>query len=476
MNPDRTIPSGLGAAGRNPEQAEPAVAGAGPASSPAWPDAAHTPLLLIAHAEGERTDGMKQARRALGLKAPIVVPYERLLAGVSLPDAAAEAGLPAGSVPFIRLDAPGEHFPVERALIALGSPERDDGDSLLPLRGRPDPYRLSLRASLALEERPMRLMHPSQWFRGFCRLLARIRAEAAAAWPQALFWNDPAEIAVMFDKRAAHRRLREAGVGVPALLAEPESLGGYEAVREAMAKRRMFRVFLKLAFGSGASGVIAYQVNPRTGAEIAATTLAVETYIQRPGIFYNTGSVRTLTDSESIRKLIGYLCGHGIHAERWIPKASLHGRALDLRQLVAFGAAGHSVIRAGETPITNLHLRSRRLSPAESGLPQETLEAARGEALAAMRTFPRSASAGIDVLTDRVSGRAYVADVNPFGDLLRRTQFEGLDPYAWENKRWLEAGAKQTDHAGNTGSAEHVEHVQHVQHVDPAVSRRTLHT
>lgn len=414
-----------------------------------FPDARHTPLLLIAHADGERTEGLRRSTLSAGLPEPIIVSYEQLLSGIPLHAAAERSGLPTGITPFIRLDAPGEHFGVERALIALGSPQRDDGDALLPLRERRDPYRLSEQAALSLEEQPIRLMHPSQWFRGFCRLLDRIRKEAAEAWPQVRFWHDPADIATMFDKRACHRRLGAAGVKVPALLAEPETLTGYEAVREAMLNKRMHRVFLKLAFGSGASGIIAYQINPRTGAEIATTTMGAEVYVQRPGIFYSSKKVRSLTDSEQIRTLIGYLCGHGVHAERWIPKASLNGRPLDLRQLVAFGEAGHAVVRVGESPITNLHLRSRRVSPAESGLSHEALTAAKNEALAVMRAFPASSSAGIDVLTDRQTGQAYIADVNPFGDLLRRVLHEGLDPYAWEMKRWMEVGAVEDDMTGS---------------------------
>ncbi|MEJ8304585.1 STM4014 family protein [Saccharibacillus sacchari] len=412
---------------------------------PGLPDARITPLLLIAHADGERTDGLRRARLSLGLPEPIIVSYEQLLAGVPLHAAAEKAGLPTGTAPFIRLDAPGEHFGVERALIALGSPEHDDGDSLLPLRERRDPYRLSEKAALSLQEQPIRLMHPSQWFRGFCRLLDRIRGEALQAWPQARFWHDPADIATMFDKRACHRHLSAAGVKVPTLLAEPETLTGYEAVREAMLGKRIHRVFLKLAFGSGASGIIAYQINPKTGAEIATTTMGAEVYVQRPGIFYNSKKVRSLTDSESIRTLIGYLCGHGIHAERWIPKASLDGRPLDLRQLVAFGEAGHTVVRVGESPITNLHLRSQRVTPAASGLSDEVLTAAKNEALAVMRAFPASFSAGIDVLTERHTGQPYIADVNPFGDLLRRVLHDGLDPYAWEMQRWTESGGAEAD-------------------------------
>ncbi|MCQ4085846.1 STM4014 family protein [Saccharibacillus sp. JS10] len=403
-------------------------------------EAHRTPMLLIAHADNERTTGISQALRSLDLPAPVIVTYEQLLSGVSLQEAALQAGLPAGVTPLIRIDAPGEHFGVERSLIALGAPDHDQNDLLLPLRDRKDPYRLSARDAYALEEHPVRLLHPSQWFRGFCRLLQRIETEAYEAWRNVRFWNDPAEIAIMFDKRVCHTRLSQAGVNVPTLLAEPHLLTGYEALREQMRQKRMYRVFLKLAFGSGASGIIAYQINPRTGAEIAITTLNAEVYVQRPGVFYNSKKVRTLTDSENIRTLIGYLCGHGIHAERWIPKPSIEGRPLDLRQLVAFEATGHTVVRAGESPITNLHLRSQRLSPHESGLSEDILNAAKHEALAAMCAFPNSASAGIDVLTDRHSGRAYIADVNPFGDLIRRVQHENLDPYTWEIKRWLNHG------------------------------------
>lgn len=52
-----------------------------------------------------------------------------------------------------------------------------------------------------------------------------------------------------------------------------------------------------------------------------------------------------------------------------------------------------------------------------------------------MMTFPDSWSAGIDVLlTSGMNARAYVLDVNPFGDLLYRVKHQGMSPYEWEMK------------------------------------------
>ena len=55
-----------------------------------------------------------------------------------------------------------------------------------------------------------------------------------------------------------------------------QPIRNYMDLRSSMKSAEMHRVFVKLACGSGASGVVAYQVNPRTGDEIAVTTLGME--------------------------------------------------------------------------------------------------------------------------------------------------------------------------------------------------------
>lgn len=396
-------------------------------------------MLVIGNPGNRRTAGLQKARAALGLPPAVVVPYLDLLQGrVSLEAAAHAGGLgscAAPAAPLLRLDAPGEHFEVERELIALGAPDRTGSDRLLPFGGIRDPDPWSAGAALALKEQKGRLYHPSQWFRGFGRLLAKLDSEAAELWPEAEWINAPGDIAGMFDKRHTHRVLSAAGVPTPRALAAPESIPNGEALRETMLRERMHRVFVKLASGSGACGVVAYQINPATGAELAITTVGAEHYVSRPPIYYNSMKLRRYTKRNEIRPILDWLLRHGAHVEQWIAKASHGDRAFDIRQLVVAGEACHSVARVSSTPITNLHLRSERMSPEAAGLSDEVQAAVRECAVGALAAFKSSTVAGVDILVSRGSHRPYAVDVNPFGDLLYHVYHQDCDPYTWEMKR-----------------------------------------
>lgn len=323
---------------------------------------------------------------------------------------------------------------MEKALIALGAPDaaREGDDVLHPLPDHPGSYPLSAASALRLPELPGVLHHPGQWFRGYCRLLARLRREAETALPGAEWLNDPKDIALMTDKRRTQEVLAHAGVAVPRIIGGDAAPTDYESLRKAMASEGIYRVFVKLASGSAASGVIAYQVNPVTGAEIAMTTIGVESYVTRPPVYYNSGKLKRYTDSGEIAAILNWLYRHGAHAEQWIAKRRVGGLACDIRQLVAGGKAGHAVVRASKTPVTNLHLRSQRMNAAEAGLSPEVQEQVRSIAGRTAAVFPASFSMGIDVLVSEGAQRCYVADVNPFGDLLYGARHEGLTPYEWE--------------------------------------------
>ncbi|AFH62860.1 hypothetical protein B2K_19435 [Paenibacillus mucilaginosus K02] len=335
---------------------------------------------------------------------------------------------------MLRLDAPGEHFEVERELIALGAPDA----ASLPIDERWLWYNKSVvqpipvRMAHGLKEIKGKLYHPSQWFRGYCRLLSRLDREAIQLWETPRWMNAPEDIAAMFDKRRTHQILSAARLPAPRRLAAPEAIPDYDTLREAMANERMHRLFIKLASGSGACGVMAYQVNPATGAESAVTTIGVQSYQTRPPLFYNVKKLVNYKERHVIRQIINWLLGHGAHVEQWIPKASYRDRAFDIRQLVVAGKACHSIARASRTPITNLHLNSARFRLDEMGLPDDLQAAVRQSAEQTLSAFPRSTVAGIDVLLSSTSFRPYVLDVNPFGDLLYHSHYEGHDPYEWE--------------------------------------------
>ncbi|MEK3713091.1 STM4014 family protein [Paenibacillus sp. FSL R7-0333] len=400
------------------------------------------PLIVFCQPGDRRSAGIQQARSRLGMPPALLIPYAGLLEGQPLADLLEQAvqqqaaGLPE-PLGLLRLESPGGSFALERALIALGAPDApDQDDSLHPFGQQPDLRPLSFKAASALKDLPGVLHHPSQWFRGYCRLLARLRQEAGQVLPASRWTNDPAEIAAMTDKRRTQQILAESGVPVPRPL---RGSGGqvpvdYASLRELMLSERMHRVFIKLASGSAASGVIAYQLNPATGAESAVTTIGVESYITRPPVYYNSGKLQRYTDSARLAGIINWLYRHGAYAEQWIPKPGKDGHSFDIRQLVVAGEACHAVARVSTTPITNLHLRSRRMTPAEAGLSEAQQAEVRLTAEASLAAFPRCSIAGIDVLPGS-SGQMYTADVNPFGDLLYDVEYQGCGTYEWEMKQ-----------------------------------------
>lgn len=250
------------------------------------------PLVLLCSPGDKRSAGIQQARSRLGLPPALLISYHELLQGASLAEllerqaqggrvaellerqalggltaGQAEQQMPAAqAVPLLRLESPGGSFEAERALIALGAPDTgEQDDSLHPFGQQCDPYPLSVRAAGRLKDTPGVLHHPSQWFRGYCRLLARLQREAAALLPAARWQNHPGDIAGMTDKRRTQQLLAAAGVPVPRPLGGSQPPSGYESLRELMLAERMHRVFIKLACGSAASGVVAYQINPTTG-------------------------------------------------------------------------------------------------------------------------------------------------------------------------------------------------------------------
>ncbi|MOA08770.1 hypothetical protein D3C78_1285640 [compost metagenome] len=74
------------------------------------------------------------------------------------------------------------------------------------------------------------------------------------------------------------------------------------------------------------------------------------------------------------------------------------------------------------------------MSLSEAGLSESVQEQVRITAVQALAAFPRSGVAGIDVLVSGGSQQCFVADVNPFGDLLYDVKYRGCSTYEWEMK------------------------------------------
>ena len=373
-------------------------------------------FVVIGNPGGRRVELFQAALNELRLPAAQVVSYLDLLSGKeTLPRSVRD-----GTV--VRIESPGKDFEVERALIAAGADAADDDERF---------DRVSRRAAQDLSFERGRILYPRQWYLGYCstlRLIEKQLAECPPPRPLPQWMNSPAEIALMFDKTACHQALGSRGAPVAPSLG---AVGSFDELGYRMKERNWRRVFVKLAYGSSASGVVAYQTD---GRRHQATT-TVETARQNGELrLYNSRRIRIYRDRREIAELINALCRHRVHVEKWLPKAGFDNRTFDLRVVVIAGRACHTVARLSRSPMTNLHLLNERgdEDAVREKVGRAVWDAAMRNCELAMECFPGSLYAGIDLLFTPDYRRQVVLEVNAFGDLLPGVFWQGLETYAAE--------------------------------------------
>lgn len=338
------------------------------ASSPSVNESPSARWVVVGNRENRRVGLFLDAARAVGVATPRVVEWRAVLD---------DGGHDFAEGAVVRLDSPGENPAVDELLRGVKDPTRVEGSA--------------------------------RWYARFLDAVGSLRGGRRL--------DDPAELAVLFDKRLCHARLDAAGVPVPA---SPTSgaaapVHDWSDVRDRMRDHGLRRVFVKLAHGSSASGVFAIE---STSAGRWRATTSVE--VAADGL-HNSLVVRRYTSESEIAAIIDRLAPDRLHIEQWVPKASLAGRTADLRVLVVAGRATHAVVRTSRAPMTNLHLGGARGDLA-------AVRVAAGdrwnEALAicerAAACFPGTLCVGVDLLPSIGWRRFTVGEVNAFGDLLPR--------------------------------------------------------
>ncbi|MET9672209.1 STM4014 family protein [Streptomyces sp. NPDC006482] len=351
-------------------------------------------LVVVGDPAGRRVAFFQDALRTAGLPGARVVSWPDVLHG--------RARFAAGEI--VRIDSPGEDPEADRLLRGVDDPARVEGSG--------------------------------RWYARFTTAVGGLAETAGAAG--ATLVDDPAELAVLFDKRLSHGRLRAAGVPVPE---SPTSgptapaVAGWADIRALLDVPGLRRMFVKLAHGSSASGVLAVETN---GAGRIQATTSVERHPD--GRLFNSLRVRRYTTEHEIAAIVDALAPDGLHVERWLPKATQGGRAADLRVVVIDGRATHAVIRTSRSPMTNLHLGGARgdLTAARAAIAAAggRWEDALGVCERAAAAFPGTRCVGVDLLPATGWRRFAVGEVNAFGDLLPGltglpgSGAESLDTYA----------------------------------------------
>ncbi|WP_111652453.1 STM4014 family protein [Actinoplanes lutulentus] len=318
------------------------------------------PLAVVGNPANRRVTLFLDAVRRAGLPAPEVYPWRDVLVSGRVP----------GPDCLVRIDSPGEDAEVDQ-LLRSGSPALDG-----------------------------QILGTAAAFAGLRVALARVEAGGGT------LLNQPADILTMTSKPDCHALLSAAGIPVPDAL---PPVSGYAELRAS----GWNRVFVKPAYGSSASGVLALAASGRRVMAVTSVELS-------GGLLFNSLRVRRYDDESTIAAIVDGLAPDGLHVERWFPKASLGDRVLDLRVLVIAGEPRHIVVRTSRSPMTNLHLGNARGDV-------DAVRAAAGETAwaAAMETcarvgalFPRTLHVGVDLMF-RAGWRDHaVAEVNAFGDLL----------------------------------------------------------
>ena len=357
-------------------------------------------LLIIAPPESRRVRALQNSLLEVGLPPARIFSWLEILGGEPLEKHISEHTI-------IKLDSPSEDWETDKALLALGELQPDPDREY----ARVNPENLEYDLGAILSSR--------QWYLGFCAALENVNSQLEQMGKRAM--NHPTDIALMFDKRATHAKLEGAGILVPPAL---PPIQNFDQLFEHMTQFGWNRVFIKLAHGSGAAGVIALETHK--GQWQATSTVEMAS----GGRLYNTNRLWKYRNLEQIKALVNAICLQRVHVEKWLPKASFEHKIFDLRVVVIAGIAKHVLVRSSSGTVTNLHLGNERghWDGVREKLGETWLEI-KNTCEQCMGLFPNSLYAGVDALVQTDWKHHAILEMNAFGDYHRNVFVNGLDTY-----------------------------------------------
>ena len=337
---------------------------------------------IVGNPENRRVKDFQSASLRLGKETPLCLSWIELLN-----DSANVIRKLESECDLVRLESPGENERVQQMLIRRGGIDR----------------------AIEFGE----IAYQREQFLGWRKTLIQLESLNTR------FMIHPTEIQAMSDKWTSHQRFVAHGLARPNAKLAPSNTERFRDFRNEFRtdmRTPAGRVFLKPRYGSSASGVCAYRWSKNR--EMLIAPIEVQNTGDKVRLF-NSLKIRQYTDSSMIKSILGQLLPQEMVCERWIPKARVSDVRFDLRILVVRGTARHVVVRQSQHPMTNLHLGNKRgkLSDVLVRFGDATVTECRGLAEKATACFPDSLYAGVDIILD-TKGKAYVCEINAFGDLL----------------------------------------------------------
>jgi len=344
---------------------------------------------------GPRTDGFSEALKARGHPPPILLTYEQFIQNKNALNDLLE------SVDILRIDSPGGGYGIWKSF----------ADYLGVLTS-------------GHHSRHGQIYPQAPFVRGTYDC---VKSAFDLAFKQGVPCTvDPHAVQCFMDKTATHK-LFTPSILTPESLPEVQS---WEELRSAMQARSLTNVFMKLRYGSAASGVLAIET---FGSKLRVWTSVERVEEGAKTSLFNSLKIRKYLD-DNAKRLIDDVAIMGVHTEAWIPKLRVGGKPTDLRLVVVDGIPAHCVLRCSATPLTNLHLSNERLSAEEvrQRLAAKVWEEVLDIGLKAGQFFPAHLCIGVDIAIHKDTQKPYLLEVNAFGDYLNNVYHDGLTPYEFQ--------------------------------------------
>lgn len=247
------------------------------------------------------------------------------------------------------------------------------------------------------------------------------------------FLNEPEAILDVLDKKKSKELMVSKGIPVTRLL--KGTFENIQSLQCAMEEERLFGVFIKPRWGSGAAGILAYRFQPCSGRQVLYTSARL-----LKDEIINTRKLRRLEDKEEIGLLLSKVLGMETVVEQWYPKAKTGGRSFDLRVIMQFGKMEYIMGRTSKGPITNLQLNNGAVPAEHLGINGDTYLQIEEVCKRAMKVFPGLSYAGIDVLLTQQEKAPYIIEVNGQGDLIYQDIFHENRIYKSQILHCMEGG------------------------------------
>ncbi|GAA0114739.1 STM4014 family protein [Clostridium senegalense] len=230
------------------------------------------------------------------------------------------------------------------------------------------------------------------------------------------FLNSPLQIYNTLDKFKCKNILMKNGIATTPII--ESNIKSLDDLREFVQNKKVYEIFIKPRYGSGAAGVLAYRYNPKMNKEIVYTSLEIDCKNE----ICNTKKMRKITDENKISMILNLLLKEEIIVEKWIPKSIHNGLSYDLRVVYQYGKIDFIVGRGSKTPITNLHLNNCGIDIEDIKLSKEIKVKIENLCFRAMQCFKGLNSAGIDILITP-KGNPMIIEINGQGDLIYKDIF-----------------------------------------------------